>query len=105
MNYSSFNVQQVSMIPDSVYSPCSQQPNECDDICSNVQYSTLLNDYVHDTQRGIVFCPFGKNDTMNKSTYADQRFLYNLNSPKPSTWGRVPQLDPRPLYKIGLEWK
>ena len=42
---------------------------------------------------------------MNKSIYNDQAFLSNLNNLPATTWGRVPQLEPRPLAKIGLEWR
>ena len=89
--------------PDSVYTICGEYTQDCG-ICSNDVYSNLLNGYVHDSQRGKVFCPFGKKNTMNQSIFADQAYLnssINLNT----TFGRAPQLDPRPLSKIGLEWR
>ena len=44
-------------IPDSVYSVCAEETKECT-VCSNVVWSPVVNDYVHDTQSGKVFCPF-----------------------------------------------
>jgi hypothetical protein len=91
-------------IPDSIYTVCGEQTQDCG-ICSNVVWSPVVNSYVHDSQRGKVFCPFGKSDTLNKSIYSDQIYLNNLNKPIPTTWGRVPQLDPRSLTRVGLEWR
>ena len=88
-------------IPDSIYTICG---DDCKN-CQNVVWSPVVNSYVHDSQRGKVFCPFGKGDTMNTSIYNDQIYMNNLNHLVPTTWGRVPQLDPRPLTKIGLEFR
>ena len=92
-------------LPDSTYNVCGEYPVVCDDICSNVISSPVVNGYVHDTLRGKVFCPFGKGNSMNTSIYSDQEYITRLNKKPVTTWGRVPQLDPRPLSKIGLEWR
>jgi hypothetical protein len=44
---------------------------------------------------------------MNTPIYGDQAFLVKLNPQnfQNTTWGRAPQLSPRPLAKIGLEWR
>jgi hypothetical protein len=93
-------------IPDSVYAICGEQTNACN-VCSNVLWSRALNAYVHDTQSGKVFCPFGKGQSLNTPIYSDQAYLNLLNPDKNinTTWGRAPQLDPRPLALIGLEWR
>lgn len=100
------DVKQRDYIPDSVYTICGEDTNvgSCN-ICSNVVWSPVVNGLVHDSQNGKVFCPFGKGDSMNTSIYNDQDYLNNLNKKLPTTWGRVPQLDPRALTKIGLEWR
>jgi hypothetical protein len=96
-------------IPDSVYTICGEFTQDCS-VCDNRVYSPVLNNYVHDSQRGKVFCPFGKNNSMNKPIFGDQGFL-NLsniiNNPNytNTTFGQAPQLNPRPLSKIGLEWR
>ena len=99
-----------SYLPDAIYSVCSgQEYNSCN-ICSNTIYSPVTNSYVHDTKRGKVFCPFGTGNSMNQLIYRDQWTMntHNLKM-KPNytctTWGRAPQLDPRPLVKIGLSWR
>ena len=98
-----------SYLPDAIYSLCGDSTQSCN-ICSNNVWSKELNGYVHDTQRGKVFCPFGTNDSMNQMIYQDQ-WLINSNNKKfkpnynCTTWGRAPQLDPRPLTKIGLSWR
>ena len=93
-----------SIIPDSVYTLCGEQTQNCD-ICSNKVWSPVVNGYVQDSQTGKVFCPFGANDSMNKNIFQDQLNLNKINNYVPTTWGRVPQLDPRGLYKIGLHWR
>jgi len=102
-------MQEFNYIPDSVYTICGEFTQDCG-VCSNNVYSPVVNSYVHDSQRGKVFCPFGKNNTMNKRIYGDQGYLNLSNlmtNPNYSqtTFGRAPQLDPRPLSKIGLEWR
>jgi hypothetical protein len=93
----------MNYLPDSIYTVCD---NDCGSICSNVVWSNVLNTYVHDSQNGKVFCPFGMDDSMNQSNYSDQKFIVGLNPNNYTTqWGRVPQLPPRPLSKIGLEWR
>jgi hypothetical protein len=108
MNYSFFNqdTQPRQYVPDSVYTICGEDTQDCN-ICSNVVWSPVVNGYVHDPQNGKVFCPFGKGNTMNTPIYGDQAFLVKLNPQnfQNTTWGRAPQLSPRPLAKIGLEWR
>jgi hypothetical protein len=96
-------------IPDSVYNICGEFTQDCS-VCSNETFSRVLNTYVHDSQRGKVFCPFGKNGSMNQTIFGDQGSLnksnINLNNNYPrTTFGHAPQLNPRPLSKIGLEWR
>jgi hypothetical protein len=96
-------------IPDSVYTMCGDSPEDCT-VCSNNIYSPVVNGNVHDSQTGKVFCPFGKGNTMNTSIYQDQQFLNLVNVDKynnyfKTTWGHAPQIDPRPLTKIGLSWR
>ena len=96
-------------LPDSIYTICGEFTQDCN-ICSNVVWSPVVNANVHDALRGKVFCPFGKGDSMNKTTYGDQGYLnagniFNNNNYVNTTWGKVPQLDPRPLVKIGLSWR
>ena len=96
-------------IPDSVYMICETDQGICN-ICTNEVYSPVVNGKVHDPYNGKVFCPFGMGESLNQSTLFDQ---YSVNTQKisnnanyqTSTWGKVPQLDPRPLSKIGLEWR
>ena len=107
MNYSFFNqsVQPRNYLPDSIYTLCGEDTN-CS-VCSNVVWSPVVNALVHDSQNGKVFCPFGKGESMNTPIFGDQSFLVqsNPNGFKNTTWGRVPQLTPRPLAKIGLEFR
>jgi len=107
MNFSFFNksLPQKDYLPDSIYTVCEANEDSPCTICSNNLFSPVVNGYVHDIQRAKVFCPFGAGETMNKSIYNDQAFLNNLNNLPATTWGRVPQLTPRSLSKIGLEWR
>lgn len=96
-------------LPDSIYTICGSFPEDCN-VCSNVVWSPVVNGYVHDTQRGKVFCPFGKGESLNQTTFEDQGYLnvgnvFNNGNYTQTTWGKVPQLDPRPLTKIGLSWR
>jgi len=99
-------------IPDSVYTICGEQTQDCN-ICSNNVYSPVVNGFVHDPRNGKVFCPFGKGQSMNQSIVYDQSYINSLNVNKinnktnytQTTWGRAPQMDPRPLSKIGLSWR
>ena len=96
-------------LPDSVYTICGEITQGCD-ICENKVFSNVVSGMVHDSERGKVFCPFGMGESMNQPIYGDQGILnatqINLN-PKwgKSTWGHAPQMDPRPLTKIGLTWR
>ena len=106
MNYSYFDkpLQTKDYLPDSIYTLCVNDKDNCN-VCSNNTFSNLLDGYVHDVQRAKVFCPFGKDESMNKSNYSDQKFINDTTNTPITTWGRVPQLNPRPLSKIGLEWR
>ena len=108
MNYSFFNQNTPvrDYLPDSIYSICGENTQGCN-VCSNTLWSPGLNGLVHDTLRGKVFCPFGKGNSMNKPIYGDQGYLVNFTPQKfqNTTWGRVPQLNPLPLARIGLEWR
>ncbi len=97
------NTPQRDYIPDSIYTICGKD-TDCD-VCKNVIWSPVVNGMVQDTQRGKVFCPFGKGDSLNTPIFSDQIYLNRLNNLVPTTWGRVPQLSPRPLAEIGLEWR
>jgi hypothetical protein len=105
-SYFQQSVPERDYIPDSIYTICGEKTQDCD-ICSNKVWSRELNAFVHDTLAGKVFCPFGKGNSLNKPIYGDQAYIYSLNPGRfnSTTWGRVPQLDPRPLAKIGLEWR
>ena len=94
----------MNYIPDSIYTICGSTTQDCAN-CSNRVFSRELGTFVHDTQRGKVLCPFGTNGTMNKTIFGDQGYLNNVYDFKNTTWGRAPQLDPRSLSKIGLEWR
>jgi hypothetical protein len=93
----------MNYIPDSVYLVCE---SNCG-ICDNRVYSNVVNGFVTDSQRGKVFCPFGMSNSMNSGIFEDQSFINNQQTQtwKTSTWGHVPQMDPRPLAKIGLTWR
>ena len=74
------------------------------DSCENMEYSSELNGYVHDVERAKVFAPFGRIGTMNKNIFQSQNDLYKDENTK-TKWGHAPQLNPRPLTRIGLEWR
>jgi len=108
MNYSSVNQSTFSRnyLPDSVYMLCGEDTQACN-VCSNEVWSPVINGLVHDTQRGKVFCPFGMGESQNRPIYGDQSYLVHNNPSQfeRTTWGRAPQLDPRPLARIGLEFR
>ena len=74
------------------------------DVSDNVEYSSELDAYVHGVQRAKVFAQFGKVGTMNQSIFQYQNDLYKDENTK-TKWGHAPQLNPRPLTRIGLEWR
>jgi hypothetical protein len=90
--------------PDSVYMVCGEQIQDCD-VCSNTVFSPVVNGKVHDPLSGKVFCPFGMGESLNQSVYSDQNYLNRTNNLPRTTWGMAPQLEPRPLAKVGLEWR
>jgi len=91
-------------IPDSTYSLCAEQTQNCT-VCYNNVFSRVLNSEVHDTLAGKVFCPFGKYDSMDTPIFQDQDYLNRLNNVLTTQWGRAPQLDPRSLVRVGLEFR
>jgi hypothetical protein len=106
---SSYRLNRKDYIPDYIYRLCRGAPYHCN-VCSNVVYSNVLDNYVHDTERAKVFCPFGKGESLNLNTFGDQTNLYSIDTLQnpnyfKTKWGHAPQLTPRPLAKIGLEWR
>jgi hypothetical protein len=102
-------IEQKKYLPDSIYMVCGEQTNKCG-VCDNSIYSPVVNGMVHDSQRGKVFCPFGMDNSMNQPIYGDQSIAnsnYIRQNPNwgKTTWGHVPQMDPRPLSQIGLHWR
>jgi hypothetical protein len=98
-----------SYLPDAIYNYCAEDTQACTK-CANEIYSPVLGAYVHDTQAGKTFCPFGTGNSMNQPINGDQYVLNTINFVKnpayPSTtWGHAPQLDPRSLARIGLSWR
>lgn len=84
-------------IPDSIHARCD---NKCNICSSNIEYSKRLKLEIQQTKRGKVFCPFGKKENIDLDIYFNQ-----IHKNTDTTWGRVPQLDPRSLSRIGLEWR
>jgi hypothetical protein len=105
MSYSFFNnsTAPLNYLPDSVYAICSENDAIYCAVCSN-EVSTPIG-LVSAIERAKVFCPFGMGESLNKNIYSDQSYLTNLNNLPATTWGRVPQLTPRSISKIGLEWR
>jgi len=96
-------------IPDSIYTICGENTQDCN-VCKNIVYSPIVDGMVQDSQTGKVFCPFGMGDSMNQGIFGDQGILnliniQNNNNWGKTTWGHVPQMDPRSLTKIGLTWR
>ena len=103
--FSFFNqsIKPLNYLPDSIYSTCNENGENMCNVCSNeVQTSIGL---VHAIERAKVFCPFGMGESFNQNIYSDQSYLTRLNNLPETTWGRVPQLTPRSIAKIGLEWR
>ena len=96
------STQEKTYLTDSLYSVCGEI--NCP-VCENKVWSPVVKSYVHDTQSGKVFCPFGKGDSLNTPIFQDQAYLNQLNQLPQTTWGRVPQLDPRSLVRVGLEFR
>jgi len=86
-------------IPDSIYSSYPEQQ----DVCKNVAYSPITRSLVHDSLTGKVFCPFGAGNSMNRSIFEDQSVL-NQTFAQNTPFGKAPQLDPRPLARIGIRY-
>ena len=67
--------------------------------CKKTVYSEFIKGEVSAPQRGEQLCPFGINDTYIHMNFKDQ------DSIPPRFVGDAPQLNPRPLSRIGKEWK
>ena len=63
--------------------------------CSN----TITSFYgpVSGPQRGDYKCPFGIHENIG--------IFFRESIGNNTTWGRVPQLDPRPIARIGMEYR
>ena len=85
----------MNYIPDSVYAPFSVNNLN---FCSN-KINTLEGVVTAPERASEIKCPFGTNDSFNKGIFFKETQLPY------STWGRVPQLNPRSLNKIGMEWR
>ena len=68
------------------------QPNWCNK-CKNFIKSDVVDGEVSASERGIAYCPFGVNGGNPPSIFSQP------------TKSLVPQMDPRPLNKIGWEWR
>jgi len=111
MNYVEFKESERNYTPDSIYNNFINDQG----MCKNEVYAPILDTNVKGPTRTLTFCPFGKGESLNKSILDDQQYLYktypdnysayNSNKNTRSLWGRVPQLNPRPLVKVGLEWR
>jgi hypothetical protein len=89
--------------PDSIFMKCGATTvtDNCTE-CYNQITTNLYPGNVYATERAFAYCPFGKGESMNRDIFNEQK---TLNISQDTTWGRVPQLSPRPLTRIGLEWK
>ena len=85
----------LNYIPDTIYSLFS--PDDITNICVNKMNTEF--GVVNSTERGSVICPFGSNDSVNKGVFFREPINNN------TVWGKVPQLTPRPLSRIGMEWR
>ena len=85
----------MNYIPDSLYAPLgTSQLQFCTD-SMNTSYGT-----VHAPERANgIKCPFGTTDSFEKGIFLKEYITTT------TPFGRVPQLDPRPLNKIGREWR
>lgn len=69
------------------------EPKLCGEECKSIINSSIVNGEVSGSDRGIVYCPFGINGENPPSIFP------------PATKSLIPQMDPRPLNKIGWEWR
>ena len=92
--------------PDSIYVNCLQTVNDCNNVCNNTIFSYVTESNVFTPERVHRFCAFGNVNTQNLTTFEDQAFLIQQEPSRfNKKWGRIPQLGPRPLSRIGLEWR
>ena len=85
----------MNYVPDSAYLVCGS--STCD-TCSNEEFSEIVDDFVNDTLRAKSFCSFGRTGGINKG-------IFDAEPDRKSKWGNVPQFNPRPLARIGIEWR
>ena len=85
----------MNYIPDSLYAPLSNNQLQ---FCSNSMNTKYGPVSAVERANGIK-CPFGTTDSFEKGIFLKE--LIGSTTP----FGRVPQLDPRPLKKIGREWR
>ncbi len=72
--------------------------------CQNEIWSPAIGTTVYSPFIAKTNCPFGKSNTANQGIFMDQYYInQQMNTKTP--WGRAPQMDPRPLAKIGSEWR
>ena len=70
------------------------QPDWCEGQCKDtIRTSILGGKKVSGSERGLVYCPFGMNGGNPPDVFAAP------------TNSLVPQMNPRPLNKIGWEWR
>ncbi len=75
-------------------SPSSPQPNWCGGECKDTINTPILGGKeVSGSGRGLVYCPFGINGANPPDVFAAP------------TNSLVPQMNPRPLNKVGWEWR
>lgn len=72
----------------------TEQPNWCGGKCKDIIKTPILGGAkVSGSERGMVYCPFGINGGNPPSIFAAP------------TESLVPQMNPRPLNKVGWEWR
>ena len=85
----------MNYIPDSIYAPFSPKQMS---FCSNTIETSYGTVSAPERANGIK-CPFGTSNSFNKGIFFKEQDY------QPTQFGRVPQLDPRSLKKIGREWR
>ena len=68
--------------------------------CENKVFFKPMNKEVSATQRGRQYCPFGNGEQIvSENIFKDQKSI------EPRFVIDVPQMDPRPLVRIGTEFR
>jgi hypothetical protein len=86
----------MNYIPDSLYAPLSKKEMPFCTDSLNTQYGSVS---APERANGIK-CPFGTTESFEKGIFLKESSIIT-----PTPFGRVPQLDPRSLKKIGREWR